>query len=126
LNLGQCKTYLLACELTRKAALVDPLRERIDRYVALLAYHGCRLEFIIDTHTHADHRTAMWDLQELTGAQTVMHRVAPEPRIDLHVEHGRELAVGKLKLRVLHTPGHTPDSISILVEDRVLTGDTLL
>jgi sulfur dioxygenase len=126
LNLGQCKTYLLACEKTRKAVLIDPLREKIDRYLAVLAYHGCRLEFIIDTHTHADHRTGIWDLQELTGAQTVMHRLAPAPRIDLHVGDGQELALGKLTIKVIHSPGHTPDSISILAADRVFTGDTLL
>jgi glyoxylase-like metal-dependent hydrolase (beta-lactamase superfamily II)/rhodanese-related sulfurtransferase len=126
LNLGQCKTYLLACERTRKAVLIDPLRERVDRYLAVLAYHGCRLEFIVDTHTHADHRSGIWDLQELTGAQTVMHREAPAPRIDLHVEDGQELRLGKMVLTVMHTPGHTPDGISILTGDRVFTGDTLL
>jgi len=126
LNLGQCKTYLLACENTRKAVLIDPLRERIDRYLAVLAYHGYRLEFILDTHTHADHRSGVWDLRELTGAQTVMHREAPAPRIDIHVEDGQELRLGKMVLTLMHTPGHTPDSISILAGERVFTGDTLL
>ena len=126
LNLGQCKTYLLACESTRKAILIDPLRERIDRYLALLAYHGYRLEFILDTHTHADHRSGIWDLRELTGALTVMHREAPEPRIDIHVEDGQELRLGKAVVTVMYTPGHTPDSISILAAGRVFTGDTLL
>lgn len=126
LNLGQCKTYLLACETTRKAVLIDPLRERIDRYIAVLAYHGCRLEYVIDTHTHADHRSGIWDLQELTGAQSIMHRLAPAPRIDIHVEDGQELRLGKLALRVVYTAGHTPDSMSILAGDRVFTGDTLL
>ena len=55
LNGEQCKTYLLACEETRKAALVDPKRENISRYLALLAYHDLRLDALIDTHTHADH-----------------------------------------------------------------------
>ncbi len=58
LNGTQCKTYLVVCEHTRKALLVDPVRERIDRYLAVLAYHGLKLDTVVDTHTHADHATA--------------------------------------------------------------------
>jgi len=126
LNRGSCKTYLVACETTRVAALVDPVREKVDRYLALLAYYGCRLELVIDTHTHADHHTAAWDLQALVAARVAMHTRAPAPHIDVHVEDGQELAVGHLRLMVLHTPGHTPDGISLFAGDRVFTGDTLL
>jgi glyoxylase-like metal-dependent hydrolase (beta-lactamase superfamily II)/rhodanese-related sulfurtransferase len=126
LNRGSCKTYLVACETTRVAALVDPVREKVDRYLALLAYYGCRLELVIDTHTHADHHTAAWDLQAVVEARVAMHTRAPAPHIDVHVEDGQELAVGHLRLMVLHTPGHTPDSISLFAGDRVFTGDTLL
>ncbi|MGH7820751.1 MAG: MBL fold metallo-hydrolase, partial [Candidatus Binatia bacterium] len=126
LNRGKCKTYLVACERTHHAALIDPVRDRVERYLAVLAYEGCRLELVIDTHTHADHRTGTWDLRELTGARAVMHRRAPAPNIDVHVEDGDRLTVGSLELRVLHTPGHTPDGISLHLADRVFTGDTLL
>jgi sulfur dioxygenase len=81
---------------------------------------------IIDTHTHADHRSGAAELAELTGATVVMHRRSPNPHVDRHVADGDELKVGELKLRVLHTPGHTPDSISIFAGDRVFTGDVLL
>jgi rhodanese-related sulfurtransferase len=81
---------------------------------------------VIDTHTHADHRTGVWDLKELTDAKVVMHRRAPAPHVDVHVDHGDRLRVGKVDITVLYTPGHTPDGISLLVGDRVLTGDTLL
>jgi len=126
LNRDKCKTYLIGCEATGKAALVDPVRERTDRYVAILAYHRLTLEYLIDTHTHADHRTGTFELRDLIGGRVVMHRRAPAPRIDLHVEDGDHLALGEIQLTVLYTPGHTPDAISLRVEDRVLTGDVLL
>jgi glyoxylase-like metal-dependent hydrolase (beta-lactamase superfamily II)/rhodanese-related sulfurtransferase len=126
LNRAKCKTYLIACEATRHAGLIDPVREKVDRYLAFLAYHGLKLEAVIDTHTHADHRTASIELKELTGAKVIMHERAPAPHVDLHVKEGGVISVGELRLQVLHTPGHTPDSMSLVVEDRVLTGDTLL
>lgn len=126
LNRGKCKTYLVGSEREHIAVLVDPLREKVDRYLALLAYHGLRLDAVIDTHTHADHRSATFDLKELTGAKVIMHRKAPAPRVDLHVDDGDKIPLGELEIKVLHTPGHTPDGISLLIGDRVLTGDTLL
>lgn len=92
----------------------------------MLAYHRVTLELILDTHTHADHRTGIWDLRELTGAKIVMHRRAPAPHVDIHVDDDGQLEVGTLKLGFIHTPGHAPDSVCVCVGDRVLTGDTLL
>src|ERR1043166_3403986 len=126
LNHGKCKSYLIACEETRRAALVDPVKERLERYLAILAYEGLKLTAVIDTHTHADHRTAIFDLRDLVGATAIMHRRAPAPHIDRHVEDGDTIPVGKLSIRVLATPGHSPDGISLYVGDRVLTGDALL
>jgi len=126
LNCGKCKTYLVACPATRKALLIDPLREHLSRYLAFLAYHQLKLDAIVDTHTHADHPTGSFQLKELTRARLVMHRRAPAPAVDEHVEQGSSLAVGEITLEVLHTPGHTPDSISLHAGDRVFTGDVLL
>jgi sulfur dioxygenase len=126
LNRGKCKTYLVACERDRVAVLIDPVRERVERYLAMLAYLQLRLQAVIDTHTHADHRTGCFELGDLTGAPVVMHRNAPAPRVDLHVTDGETLALGSLTLQFLATPGHTPDGISIVVGDTVFTGDTLL
>lgn len=126
LNRGKCKTYLVACEQTHKAALIDPIKDKVERYLASLAYFGYKLEAIIDTHTHADHRTASWDLHDITGAPVVMHRRAPAPHVDIHVDDGSALAIGNVRLRIFHTPGHTPDSMSLYTTDRVFTGDTLL
>ncbi len=126
LNHAKCKTYLLADERARAAVLIDPLRDRIERYIALLAYFGCRLEIIIDTHTHADHRSGAIELGELTGAPVAMHRRAPAPHVSRHVDDGDVLKIGEISLKVLYTPGHTPDSISLYAGDRVITGDVLL
>jgi sulfur dioxygenase len=126
LNRGNCKTYLVGCERTRKALLIDPIKDRVDRYIAMLAYHRVELEYVVDTHTHADHRSGAWELRDLTGARAVMHKRAPAPRVDVHLEGGDHLRVGDVDLTALYTPGHTPDSISLFAEDRVFTGDTLL
>ena len=125
LNHGKCKTYLAISEATRKAAIFDPLRDKVERYLAVLAYHGLRLDLIIDTHTHADHRSGAMELGALTDAPVAMHLLAPAPHVTIHVEDGHALKLGNEELRVLHTPGHTPDSISILAKDRVFTGDVL-
>jgi glyoxylase-like metal-dependent hydrolase (beta-lactamase superfamily II)/rhodanese-related sulfurtransferase len=126
LNRGKCKTYLVACEHTRRAALIDPVKGYAERYLAVLAYDGLRLDAIIDTHTHADHPTASFLLKDLTDARLIMHRRAPVPVATEHVEDGDTIQVGALALEVLYTPGHTPDSMSLHVEDRVFTGDVLL
>ena len=126
LNRGKCKTYLLGCEQTHRAVLIDPIKDKVDRYLATLAYYGCTLDAIIDTHTHADHRTASWELHDLTGAPVMMHKRAPAPHVDAHIEDGQSITIGDFRLQVLYTPGHTPDSISLYAGDRVLTGDTLL
>jgi len=126
LNGTQCKTYLVGCENTRKALLVDPVRERIDRHLAVLAYHGLKLDTVVDTHTHADHATASFEFQRLLGVRLMMHRQAPVPRVDDYVDDGDSICVGDVKLDVLYTPGHTPDSISLYMGDRVLTGDVML
>jgi glyoxylase-like metal-dependent hydrolase (beta-lactamase superfamily II)/rhodanese-related sulfurtransferase len=126
LNRASCKTYVIACEETRKAAVVDPLKERVDRYLAFLGYWRYELDLVIDTHTHADHRTGAWDLRDLTGARVVMHKRAPAPRVDVHVDDGDRLRLGHIEVQVFYTPGHTPDGISLYLGDRVLTGATLL
>ena len=126
LNGRQCKTYLLACESIRQAILIDPLREYIDRYIAFLAYQELKLDAVIDTHTHADHATASFELRRLLHADLIMHQRAPVPRVDRYVDDGDVITVGDLTLQVLYTPGHTPDSISLYTGDRVFTGDVLL
>jgi glyoxylase-like metal-dependent hydrolase (beta-lactamase superfamily II) len=121
-----CKSYLIGCEETRAAAIIDPALDLTDRYIGEVNRQGLRVHYIFDTHTHADHFSGARTLRTEFGAPFVMHRFSPAPNVDLHVEDGHTLPLGSLRLRILHTPGHTRDSMTIFVEDRVFTGDTLL
>src|SRR5882757_440006 len=123
---GGCRSYLVGCEDTCAAALIDPELSQIDRYKALAARHGLRFRYLVDTHTHADHFSATRQLASQLGAPVVMHRASPAPFVDLRLEGGDLLVIGRLRLQALYTPGHTNDSMCLCVEDRVFTGDTLL
>ncbi|PCH85000.1 MAG: MBL fold metallo-hydrolase [Piscirickettsiaceae bacterium] len=127
LNNGQCKSYLVADIEAGVAAIIDPVESNIDRYLAMLAYHRLTLEFVADTHTHADHRSACTALRRLTGAKVLMHERSPQPNVDGRLNDGDEISVGNVSIKVLETPGHTPDSLSFYINnDRVLTGDVIL
>jgi glyoxylase-like metal-dependent hydrolase (beta-lactamase superfamily II) len=119
-------TYLIADETTGDAALIDPVREQLARDLRILGELGLTLRYAFDTHVHADHITAAGELRERTGAQTVVCATGGADCASVHLGHGGELRIGKLLLRALATPGHTDDSMSYLVEDRVFTGDALL
>ncbi len=123
---GGCQSYLIGCPDTCAAALIDPEVSQIDRYLALAARDGLRIHFAIDTHTHSDHFSATRRLAQQLDLKVVMHRSSPYPHVDLRVDDGEMIAIGRLRLRVLHTPGHTSDSMCLVAEDRVFTGDTLL
>lgn len=121
-----CMSYVVGCEKTSAAIVVDPDDGLIDRYLATAAAHGLRIRTLLDTHTHADHFSALSELRDALGAPTAMHRSSSAPFVDIHLEDGETLVVGELRLHVLHTPGHTADSICVRLPGRVLTGDTLL
>jgi glyoxylase-like metal-dependent hydrolase (beta-lactamase superfamily II)/rhodanese-related sulfurtransferase len=123
---GGCQSYLMGCGDTCAAALIDPELSQVDRYVALAARESLRIRYLVDTHTHADHFSGTRELARRLGVPVVMHRASPAPFVDMRVEDGEMLVVGKLRLRVMHTPGHTRDSMCLVAEDRVFTGDTLL
>ena len=124
LNDANCKTYVLVSD--DSAALVDPVRERVERYRREIVENGWRLEFIIETHTHADHMMISRPLKESLGAPYLMHRESPIPIVDRHLSDGEVLKLGNETIEILHTPGHTPDSVCLRVPGAILTGDTLL
>jgi glyoxylase-like metal-dependent hydrolase (beta-lactamase superfamily II)/rhodanese-related sulfurtransferase len=123
---GGCRSYIVGCEHSCAAALIDPELTQIDRYLALAAKDGLRIRYVIDTHTHADHFSATQQLARQLDAPVVMHRASPAPFVSLRLQDGELLIVGRLRLQALHTPGHTQDSMCLRVEDRLFTGDTLL
>lgn len=121
-----CRSYLIACPETHVAAVIDPALGQIDRTLGLIAREGLALRYVIETHTHADHFSAARALRQRTGAKLAMHAESGAADPDLRLEDGHQLALGTLRLGVLHTPGHTRDSICLVANDRVFTGDTLL
>lgn len=123
---GGCLSYLIGCEETRSALVVDPELGLTDRYLALAAEKGVRIRYVLDTHTHADHFTGARELRRQLSLPVVMSRRSAAPFVDLRIEDGETLIVGNLRLRVVETPGHTDDSLCLVLPDRVLTGDTLL
>jgi glyoxylase-like metal-dependent hydrolase (beta-lactamase superfamily II) len=123
---GGCRSYLVGCEETRVAAVIDPILGQVGCYAASAARQGLNLETLIDSHTHADHFSGSRELSVRLDAAIVMHRASPAPRVDLRVQDGDSIRVGELRIHVVHTPGHTSDSMCLVLPDRVLTGDTLL
>lgn len=123
---GGCQSYLVGCPDTLAAALIDPEVRQIDRYSALANRDGLRIRYVVDTHTHADHFSATKQIGEALGVPVVMHRDSPAPFASLRLDDDDMLMIGNLRLRAMHTPGHTRDSMCLIAADRVFTGDTLL
>ncbi len=126
IEVGGCRSYILGCEQTYVAALIDPEISAIERYRGLAARHGMTVRFVIDTHTHADHFSGAREIARILGAQVVMNHLSPAPYIDLRLGDGDMLLVGALRLQAMATPGHTADSTCYVVGEHVFTGDTLL
>jgi sulfur dioxygenase len=119
-------TYLLADRKGGEALLIDPVLEQTDKYVRLVEELGLRLVMAVDTHIHADHVTALGALRDHTGCATAMGEQTKADCVSLRLRDGERVRIDDLALEVLYTPGHTDDSYSLLLPDRVFTGDTLL
>jgi glyoxylase-like metal-dependent hydrolase (beta-lactamase superfamily II)/rhodanese-related sulfurtransferase len=123
---GGCKSYLVGCSASHAAALIDPEISLVDHYLGAASRLGVHIRYIVDTHTHADHFSASRELARTLAVPVAMHRLSPAPFAELRLDDGDMLIVGEQRLKALHTPGHTRDSMCLAVEDRVFTGDTLL
>jgi glyoxylase-like metal-dependent hydrolase (beta-lactamase superfamily II) len=128
-----CAGYLLGCGTLGKCAVVDLHERDIDECAAFAGAKGMRITHVIDTHVHADHRSGGPALAARVGAAYCLHASADVALGFEPLRDGQEIELGNTRLRVLHTPGHTPESICLVVSDLrrgpepwfVLTGDTL-
>ena len=128
-----CAGYVFGCGTLGKCGAVDIREEDVDSAVAFAASKNMRITHVIDTHVHADHRSAGFELARRTGAPYCLHESAEVDRSFEPLRHGQEIELGNTRVAILHTPGHSPESMCLVVTDLkrgvdpwfVLTGDTL-
>jgi hydroxyacylglutathione hydrolase len=117
-------TYILADEDNNEAAVIDPSWD-LEKIFAVLKTNGWKVKYIVNTHTHFDHILGNLEVASATGAKIVQHKNSTQP-YDIPVEDGQIITIGKIMIRIVHTPGHSKDSMSLVVNNKlVLTGDTL-
>ena len=119
-------TYLLGCEATGQAMLIDPVVNSMDRDLEVLLSLGLTLAYTLDTHIHADHITAALHLKERIGSKIAAPAIDQLPCVDLGVVEGVPFQVGGITLDPLHTPGHTDGHFAFRCNDRLFSGDALL
>jgi sulfur dioxygenase len=119
-------TYLIGSRRGGEGLLIDSVLDKVDRYVQLLNELNLRLVKAVDTHVHADHVTGLGALRDRTKCITVMSERSGVDVVSMRVADGDSIDIEGTSLKVLYTPGHTDDSCSFLLNDRVFTGDTLL
>jgi sulfur dioxygenase len=119
-------TYLIATAKSREALIIDPVLENVERYIRLLKELDLKLVKVIDTHIHADHISGIAELRDRTSCVTIMGDKTPADVVSMQVSDQELIKIDGLEFRALFTPGHTSESFSFLMSDRVFTGDTLL
>ncbi len=119
-------SYLLASRAGGEALILDPVLEKVDRYCQLLRELDLKLVKAVDTHLHADHVTGLGELRDRTHCVTIMGEQSNADVVAMRVSEGDKVTIEGITLDVMYTPGHTDDSYSLLMGDRVFTGDTLL
>ena len=119
-------SYLLASRRGGEALILDPVLEKVDRYLQLVRELDLKLVKAVDTHLHADHITGLGALRDKTHCITVMGEQTKADVVSMRLGDGDKLTIEGLSLDVIYTPGHTDDSYSFIMPDRVFTGDTLL
>ncbi|MCQ3949997.1 MAG: hypothetical protein DPW14_09260 [Planctomycetes bacterium] len=121
-----CLGYVIADPESRKAAVIDPRHDQVDEYLAFLREQKLVLTHVIDTHTHADHLSGAAALKKATGVRYAMLKGTLVKAADMAVSEKDVISLGSVELHVIESPGHTPDSITLRVDDNLFTGDTLL
>lgn len=124
--LSDTYTYLLGCETTGQALLIDPVISMVQRDLAEVRRLGLTLAYSVDTHIHADHITGALELKRATGSKIATPAFERLPCTDVPLEENVPLQMGGVTLKPLHTPGHTDGHFAYFAGDRVFTGDALL
>ena len=119
-------TYLISSGPGREALIIDPVLDHVDSYINKLNSLNLKLVKVVDTHIHADHITGMSELKNKTNCETVMGDKTPADIVSLKIKDQEFVTIDKIKLKAIYTPGHTSESCSFLMKDRIFTGDTLL
>ena len=119
-------TYLIASAEGREALIIDPVLENVADYIKLLKELNLKLVKVIDTHIHADHVTGASKLKDLTKCSTIMGEHTPAETVEIKVKDDEYIQLDNLKIKAMHTPGHTSDSFSFLMNNYLFSGDTLL
>src|SRR5437588_8205816 len=119
-------TYLLASRPGGEALIIDPVIEKVERYIQLISELDLKLVKAVDTHLHADHVTGLGALRDRTRCITVMGEMSKVDVVSMRLAEGDKLTIEGVALDVLYTPGHTDDSYSFRMHDREFTGDTVL
>lgn len=120
---GDNFSYIIADEVTKEAAVVDP-SFNVEAITQLLVRENLNLKYVVNTHHHSDHTAGNEELASKYQAKIVAHRLSRVKK-DCAVDGGDSIRIGKITIRIIHTPGHSPDSISLLADGKLLTGDTL-
>jgi len=119
-------TYLIGSRAGGEALIIDPVLEKVDSYIKLLEQLDVKLVKVIDTHIHADHISGIAELRDKTNCITIMGDATKADVVSMRVADNEVIKLEKLELKSLYTPGHTDDSFSFMMNDRIFSGDTLL
>ena len=119
-------TYLIASKKGREALIIDPVLNNVEEYINLLKKLDLKLVKVIDTHIHADHVTGASKLKNQTNCTTIMGDKTPADSVEIKVGDGEIIKLDQLEIKALHTPGHTSDSFSFMLNNYLFSGDTLL
>lgn len=125
-DISSTYTYLLGCEETGQAILIDPVINSMDRDLKEIQKLGLTLAYTLDTHIHADHITSALELRKKVGSKIAAPAIDNLPCTEVGIEEGKPFQVGSITIDPLHTPGHTDGHFAYLFGDRVFTGDALL
>ncbi|MDC0855879.1 MBL fold metallo-hydrolase [Candidatus Pelagibacter sp.] len=125
-NRSSTYTYIIGSRPEAEGLIIDPVLDNVNQYIEVLNKYKLQLVKVIDTHIHADHISGASELKDKTNCTTIMGQHTPSDVVEIKVKDNELINVEGFKLKAIYTPGHTSDSYSFLMDDKVFTGDTLL